>query len=198
MDAQLRFLGFSLINCSYADCLLVLTATLIFVIVARLRFTSKLDSKLVEWFSCWRQISSIPSFCSLFDSHFGSGNRSCRPKDYTCTRESLPLRKHARVPLLCITPFAAVITYLGFQSMREEIWTSWNHALKLCITLRLGQRVWHFYGKLVNCLPLSFRQPEPAMFFCQMVMTQAAQAHYMNADVLKVGHQNSANSPKTL
>ena len=27
----------------------------------------------------------------------------------------------------------------GFQSMREEIWTSWNHALKLCITLRLGQ-----------------------------------------------------------
>ena len=27
----------------------------------------------------------------------------------------------------------------GFQSMREEVWTSWNHALKLCITLRLGQ-----------------------------------------------------------
>ena len=27
----------------------------------------------------------------------------------------------------------------GFQAMREEIWTSWNHALKLCITLRLGQ-----------------------------------------------------------
>ena len=25
----------------------------------------------------------------------------------------------------------------GFQSMREEIWISWNHALKLCITLRL-------------------------------------------------------------
>ena len=24
-----------------------------------------------------------------------------------------------------------------FQSMREEIWTSWNHVLKLCITLRL-------------------------------------------------------------
>ena len=27
----------------------------------------------------------------------------------------------------------------GFKSMRKEIWTSWNHALKLCITLRLGQ-----------------------------------------------------------
>ena len=27
----------------------------------------------------------------------------------------------------------------GFQSMRAEIWTSPNHALKLCITLRLGQ-----------------------------------------------------------
>ena len=37
-----------LIHCSNANCLLVLTATLIFVIVARLRFTSKLDSKLVE------------------------------------------------------------------------------------------------------------------------------------------------------
>ena len=27
----------------------------------------------------------------------------------------------------------------GLQSMREEIWTSWNHALKLCITPRLDQ-----------------------------------------------------------
>ena len=58
MDAQLPFLGVSLINWSYANCLSVSTALLIFVIVAMLHFTSKLDCKLVEWFSYLWQISS--------------------------------------------------------------------------------------------------------------------------------------------
>ena len=34
----------------------------------------------------------------------------------------------------------------GFQSMREEIWTSWNHASKLCITLE----TWPDYLKIIK------------------------------------------------
>ena len=44
--------------------------------------------------------------------------------------------------VLAVTMLRTFQMYLksdGFQSMREEIWASWNYALKFCITVRPGQ-----------------------------------------------------------